>query len=151
MIQHEYHPARRTRTSTWFRLHFDLLKQVMSPCPKMYRFLWDEYEYQHGIKNPNMMLLLRSYQQKLHYISGQSNIYRVTAVLLLCVKHHAHRNNTAATAPPTVVGKCSCRLLLPCSAVDVKCLIERRRHANNVFVHPQACSMSSGTCREPLP
>ena len=30
------------------------------PCPKMYRLLLYEYEYQHGIKNPNTVLLLRS-------------------------------------------------------------------------------------------
>ena len=40
---------------------FELLKQAISPCPKMYRLLWDEYEYQHYIKNPNtaVVLLLR--------------------------------------------------------------------------------------------
>ena len=32
-----------------FRVRFELLKQVVSPCPKMYRLLWYEYEYQHGI------------------------------------------------------------------------------------------------------
>ena len=36
-----------------------------------------------------------------------------------------YTKNTAATAPPTVVGKCCCRVLLPRTAVDVKCLIER--------------------------
>ena len=39
-----------------FRLRFELLKQVISPCPRMYRY---EYEYQHGIKKPNTVPLLR--------------------------------------------------------------------------------------------
>ena len=60
----------------------------------MYRLLWYEHEYQHGIKNPNTVLLLQpsspeiyrkfSFKydlQKLHYISGQSDIYRVTAAV----------------------------------------------------------------------
>ena len=34
----------------------------------------------------------------MHYISGQSDIYRVT-VLLLCVKHHAHRNSKSRVYP----------------------------------------------------
>ena len=41
-------------------------------------------------KCKGILVLIRS--TKLHYISGQSDIYRVT-VLLLCVKHHAHRNS----------------------------------------------------------
>ena len=36
----------------------------------------------------------------MHYISGQSDTYRVTAVLLLCVKHHAHRNNSESRVYP---------------------------------------------------
>ena len=38
---------------------FELLKQVISPCPKTYRSLRYEYEYQHCIKNPNTVLLVR--------------------------------------------------------------------------------------------
>ena len=41
-----------------FRVLFELLKQAISPCPKMYRLLWDEYEYQHYIKNPNTAVVL---------------------------------------------------------------------------------------------
>ena len=42
-----------------FRLCFELLKQVISPCPKMFLLLWYEDGYQHGINNPNTVLLLR--------------------------------------------------------------------------------------------
>ena len=42
-----------------FRHRFELLKQVISPCPKMFRLLWYEYEYRHGVKDPNTVLLLR--------------------------------------------------------------------------------------------
>ena len=38
---------------------FELLKQVISPCTKTYRSLRYEYEYQHCIKNPNTVLLVR--------------------------------------------------------------------------------------------
>ena len=40
------------------RVRFELLKQVIPPCPNMYPLLWYEYEYQHGIQNPNTVLLL---------------------------------------------------------------------------------------------
>ena len=38
---------------------FELLKQVISRCPKTYRPLRYEYEDQHCIKNPNTVLLVR--------------------------------------------------------------------------------------------
>ena len=41
------------------RVRFELIKQVISLCPKMYRLLYYEYEYQYDIKNPNTVLLLR--------------------------------------------------------------------------------------------
>ena len=46
-------------TKLGFRVRFELPKQVISPRPKMYRLLWYEYDYQHGIKNPNTVLLVR--------------------------------------------------------------------------------------------
>ena len=43
-----------------FVVIFELLNQVISPCPKTYRSLRYEYEYQHCIKNPNTVLLVRT-------------------------------------------------------------------------------------------
>ena len=80
----------------------------MSPCRKMYRLLWDEYEYQHGIKNPNMVLLLRPISRKCNgslVVTMNKNCIifpdRVISklLLLLCVKHHAHRNSKSRVYP----------------------------------------------------
>ena len=90
------------------RVRFELLKQVISPSPKMYRLLWYEYEYQHGIKNPNMVLLLRPISRKCNgslVVTMNKNCIifpdRVisTLLLLLCVKHHAHRNSKSRVYP----------------------------------------------------
>ena len=38
---------------------FELLRQVISPCPKTCRSLRYENEYQHCIKNPNTVVVVR--------------------------------------------------------------------------------------------
>ena len=72
----------------------------------MYRLSWYEYEYQHGIKKPNAVLLLRPISPEMfsfNMINRNCIIIpdRVisTGLLLLRVKHHAHRNSKSRVYP----------------------------------------------------
>ena len=88
---------------------FELLKQVISPCPKTYRSLRYEYEYQHCIKNPNTDFSFGQYVRK----CNDSLVVNMMAIFFLhfrtewylllcyccCVKHPAHRNSNSRVYP----------------------------------------------------
>ena len=96
-------------TKLGFRVRFELPKQVISPRPKMYRLLWYEYDYQHGIKNPNTDFSFGQYVRK----CNDSLVVNMMAIFFLhfrtewylllcyccCVKHPAHRNSKSRVYP----------------------------------------------------
>ena len=90
-----------------FIVLFELLNQVISHCPKMYRLLWYEYDYQHCIKTRTRCYSFDQYVRKCNDSLVVNMIIKnciilpeiVSTVLLLLCEHPAHRNSKSRVYP----------------------------------------------------